>query len=68
MLSQADPEGFVLKRLEVEVKQPGLIVVRMTDRDSPDLCADLANAIVDTYVNRVIEAERAQKLEAEQTR
>ena len=28
----ADPEGFVMSRLEVAVKQPGLIAVRIWDR------------------------------------
>ena len=58
----ADPEGFVASRLEVEVKQPSLIVVRMRERHDPALCADIVNAIVDAFVEGMAAVERSQKL------
>jgi hypothetical protein len=59
--AQADPEAFVIDRLQVEVTPPGVIVVRMKVGQDPALCAAIVNAVVDAFVDREVAAERLGK-------
>lgn len=58
---QVDQEEFVAQLLTVSMTQPGIILVRVRDRRDPQLCADLANAIVGAFISEIEGASEAQK-------
>ena len=62
ILAQADPEDFVARRLDVEVIQPGIILVRMSHQQDPTFCADLVNAIIDGFKSSAENKLRVQQV------
>ncbi|MHB8865717.1 MAG: GumC domain-containing protein [Pirellulaceae bacterium] len=59
--NQSDPEGFVIRHLEVAAYRPSAMIVTMSHKCDPQFCSDLVNAIVDSFVSEIVARDVMQK-------